>query len=200
MKLNESLSVSFAWSKQLSVFSQSFKDYLATLLSIKYGSKVKSVETKDPNLTTMVIRINNERSEMSALISSYPALILIFNYFEDEVLNTIVDLINFLDEHKVKPQTVEINYVNMSSTEESSTLDIIKKYVRVEQFSDFEPFSIRLTKREQKTTELITIEPVANLDNTLYINYVIKCVDEIEPCVSKGEKMIKLLVETFVKL
>ncbi|AWR94056.1 hypothetical protein [Acidianus brierleyi] len=193
--LSQSFAVVLAWQKGLSVFSSALRDYLSLIIK---DSSDKEIVIKDISEDNEVqINAINNNINVNITITSYPAVILNFNQYDDDVYKVVDIVENIISEKFEKRNEVtETSYVGVYSID-GNIYEIIKKHVDIKQlFDDMSPFSIRLYKSDSYLNENLVVEPYASLRNAVYVNYIANCKDH-NICIENTRKRISTLVKFF---
>jgi len=193
--LSQSFAVVLAWQKGLSVFSSALRDYLSLIIKDSSDKEIVIKDISEDNEVQINAIINN--INVNITITSYPAVILNFNQYDDDVYK-VVDIVgNIISKRLEKRNEVtEMSYVGVYSIN-GDIYEIIKKYVDIKQlFDDMSPFSIRLYKSDSYLNENLVVEPYASLRNAVYVNYIANCKDH-NICIENTRKRISTLVKFF---
>ncbi|MFP3202656.1 MAG: hypothetical protein RXR43_10560 [Sulfolobus sp.] len=193
--LSQSFAVVLAWRKGLSVFSSALRDYLSFIIKDSSDKEIVIKDISEDNRVQINAIINN--INVNITITSYPAVILNFNQYDDDVYK-VADIVgNIISERLEKRNEVtEMSYVGVYSIN-GDIYEIIKKHVDIKQlFDDMSPFSIRLYKSDSYLNENLVAEPYASLRNAVYVNYIANCKDH-NICIENTRKRISTLVKFF---
>lgn len=191
--LSQSFAVVLAWQKGLSVFSSALRDYLSLIIKDSKDIVIKDInEDNEVQINAIINNIN-----VNITITSYPAVILNFNQYNDDVYKVVEIIKNIISEKlERRNEVTEMSYVGIYSID-GNIYEIIRKYVDIKQiFDDMSPFSIRLYKTESYSDENLVIEPYAGLRNVVYVNYIANCKDH-GVCIENTKKRISALVKFF---
>ncbi|BFI76497.1 hypothetical protein [Sulfurisphaera ohwakuensis] len=196
--LTESYSIVLAWQKELSGFSASMRDYLSFILRNPSNGEIVIKNVNQENEVEINAIIKDV--EVDILITSYPALILNFNQYNENIydaINTVASII-FKKLEKIV-DTIEVSYVGIYDINED-IFKIIKDNIgSIKLFPDMSPFSIRLYNANSHVIELLTIEPYANLRKAVYTNYTARC-KTLDICINVSKKRIEEMVKYFEKM
>ncbi len=193
--LSQNFAVVLAWQKGLSVFSSALRDYLSLIIKDSSDKEIVIKDISEDNEVQINAIINN--INVNITITSYPAVILNFNQYDDDVYK-VVDIVgNIISKRLEKRNEVtEMSYVGVYSIN-GDIYEIIKKHVDIRQlFDDMSPFSIRLYKSDSYLNENLVVEPYASLRNAVYVNYIANCKDH-NICIENTRKRISTLVKFF---
>ena len=193
--LSQSFTVVLAWQKGLSVFSSALRDYLSLIIEDSLNKEIVIKDISEDNEVQINAIINN--INVNITITSYPAVILNFDHYDDDVYK-VVDIVgNIISKRLEKPnEFTEMSYVGIYSIN-GDIYEIIKKYVDIKQlFDDMSPFSIRLYKSDSYLNENLVVEPYASLRNAVNVNYIANCKDH-NICIKNTRKRISTLVKFF---
>lgn len=193
--LSQSFAVVLAWQKGLSVFSSALRDYLSLIIKDSSDKEIVIKDISEDNEVQINAIINN--INVNITITSYPAVILNFNQYDDDVYKVVEIIKNIISEKFEKRNEVtEMSYVGVYSID-GNIYEIIKKHVDIKQiFDDMSPFSIRLYKTDSYLDENLVMEPYASLRNAVYVNYIANCKDH-DICIENTRKRINTLVKFF---
>lgn len=193
--LSQSFAVVLAWQKGLSVFSSALRDYLSLIIKDSSDKEIVIKDISEDNEVQINAVINN--INVNITITSYPAVILNFNQYDDDVYK-VVDIVENIISEKFEKRNefTETSYMGVYSIN-GDIYEIIKKYVDIKQlFDDMSPFSIRLYKSDSYLNENLVVEPYASLRNAVYVNYIANCKDH-NICIENTRKRISTLVKFF---
>ncbi|PVU68150.1 hypothetical protein DDW01_00675 [Sulfolobus sp. SCGC AB-777_G05] len=193
--LSQSFAVVLAWQKGLSAFSSALRDYLSLIIEDSLNKEIVIKDISEDNEVQINAIINN--INVNITITSYPAVILNFNQYNDDVYK-VVDIVgNIISKRLEKPnEFTEMSYIGIYSIN-GDIYEIIKKHVDIKQlFDDMSPFSIRLYKSDSYLNENLVVEPYASLRNAVYVNYIANCKDH-NICIKNTRKRISTLVKFF---
>ena len=112
--LSQSFAVVLAWQKGLSVFSSALRDYLSLIIEDSLGKEIVIKDISEDNEVQINAIISN--INVNITITSYPAVILNFNQYDDDVYK-VVDIVgNIISKRLEKRNEVtEMSYVGVYS-------------------------------------------------------------------------------------
>jgi len=193
--LSQSFAVVLAWQKGLSVFSSALRDYLSLIIKDSSDKEIVIKDISEDNEVQINAIISN--INVNITITSYPAVILNFNQYDDDVYK-VVDIVGNIISKRLEKRNelTEMSYVGVYSIN-GDIYEIIKKHVDIKQlFDDMSPFSIRLYRSDSYLNENLVVEPYASLRNAVYVNYIANCKDH-SICIENTRKRISTLVKFF---
>ncbi|BDB99889.1 hypothetical protein [Saccharolobus caldissimus] len=193
--LSQSFAVVLAWQKGLGVFSSALRDYLSLIIKDSSDKEIVINNISEENEVQINAIINN--INVNITITSYPAVILNFNQYDDNVYKAVETIENIISQKFEKRNEItEMSYVGIYNIN-GNIYEIIKKYVDIKQiFDDMSPFSIKLYKTSNYLDESLVIEPYAGLSNSVYVNYIANC-KAYNICIENTRKRINTLVKFF---
>ena len=193
--LSQSFAVVLAWQKGLSVFSSALRDYLSLIIKDSSDKEIVIKDISEDNEVQINAIINN--INVNITITSYPAVILNFNQYDEDVYK-VVDIVGNIISKRLEKRNefTEMSYVGVYSIN-GDIYEIIRKHVDIKQlFDDMSPFSIRLCRSDSYLNENLVVEPYASLRNAVYVNYIANC-KEHNICIENTRKRISTLVKFF---